>query len=58
LLKALKDSRAKAKKERTQARAVASVNAEKYFKEYQAADIALVNAKREAKANGSFFVEG
>merc|ERR1712032_647368 len=32
-------------------------NAEKYFKEYQAADEALVKAKRDAKAKGNFFVE-
>merc|ERR1719331_2648045 len=48
VLKALADSRAKAKKDR----------AEKYYKEYTAADAALVKAKRDAKAAGSFYVEG
>merc|ERR1711998_682101 len=31
--------------------------AEKYFNEYSAADAALVKARRDAKAAGSFFVE-
>jgi large subunit ribosomal protein L7e len=57
-LKALKDARVKAKTDRKAARAVAKSNAEKYFNEYQAADSALIKAKRDAKANGSFFVEG
>jgi large subunit ribosomal protein L7e len=58
VLKALADSRAKAKKDRTAARKVATDNAEKYYKEYTAADAALVKAKRDAKAAGSFYVEG
>uniref|UniRef100_A0A7S3FY45 60S ribosomal protein L7 n=1 Tax=Strombidium rassoulzadegani TaxID=1082188 RepID=A0A7S3FY45_9SPIT len=58
LLKALKDSRTAAKKTRAEARKVASANAEKYFAEYQKADLDLVKAKRDAKAKGSFFVEG
>lgn len=58
LLKALKESREKAKKDRAAARKTAYANAEKYFKEYQAADDALVAAKRDAKAKGSFYVEG
>ena len=58
LLKALKDSRAAAKKERAAARKVASDNAKRYYEEYTAADAALVKAKRDAKAAGSFFVEG
>jgi large subunit ribosomal protein L7e len=58
LLKALKESREQAKKDRAEARKVAAANAEKYFNEYQAADEALVKAKRDAKATGSFFVEG
>ena len=57
MLKALKDSRAKAKKDRAAARKLASDNAEKYYKEYTAADAALVKAKRDAKAAGSFYVE-
>lgn len=58
LLKALKDAREKAKTDRKAARAVAKSNAEKYFNEYQAADSALIKAKRDAKANGAFYVEG
>jgi len=58
ILKALKDSRAKAKTDRAASRKVAAANAEKYHKEYTAADEALVKAKRDAKAAGSFFVEG
>ena len=46
-----------AKKDRAAARKVAMTNAEKYFKESQEADAALVKAKRDAKAKGSFFVE-
>jgi large subunit ribosomal protein L7e len=57
-LKALKDSRAAAKVTRKAARAAAYANAEKYHNEYQAADSALVKAKRDAKAAGTFFVEG
>ena len=47
-----------AKKDRAEARKVAAANAEKYFKEYTEADSALVKAKRDAKANGSFYVDG
>merc|ERR1711998_758327 len=47
-----------AKTARKAARATASANAEKYFNEYQAADSALIKAKRDAKAAGSFYVEG
>merc|ERR1719424_2633 len=57
-LAALKDSRVKAKATRKAARATAYANAEKYHNEYQAADSALIKAKRDAKAAGSFFVEG
>jgi len=57
-LKALKDQRVKAKTERAAARKVASANAEKYFKEYQTSEEALIKAKRDAKAKGTFFVEG
>lgn len=57
VLKALADSRAKAKKDRAEARKVAAANAEKYHKEYTAADEALIKAKRDAKAKGSFYVE-
>ena len=58
MLKALKESRAKAKTDRAAARKTAASNAEKYYKEYTAADAALVAAKRDAKAKGSFYVEG
>jgi len=58
LLKALKEQRAQAKTDRAAARKVAYANAEKYFNEYQASDNALIKAKRDAKAAGSFFVEG
>ena len=57
VLKALKDSRAAAKKDRAAARKVAAENAEKYHNEYTAADAALIKAKRDAKAKGSFYVE-
>merc|ERR1719183_3486296 len=57
LLKARKDKRVADKKDRAAARKLASDNAEKYHKEYTAADEALIKAKREAKAAGSFYVE-
>jgi hypothetical protein len=38
-------------------RKLAGENAEKYYNEYTAADAALVKAKRDAKAKGSFYVE-
>jgi 60S ribosomal protein uL30 len=57
VLKALKESRAKAKTDRAAARKVAYANAEKYHNEYNAADAARIKAHRDAKAAGSFFVE-
>lgn len=57
VLKALKESREKAKKDRAAARKVAAENAEKYYKEYTAQEAAVVAAKRDAKKNGSFYVE-
>lgn len=57
MLKALKESREQAKKDRAAARKLAAENAEKYFNEYQQADAALIAAKREAKSKGSFYVE-
>jgi len=54
----LKESRDAGKKARLESRKVAYANAEKYHKEYQDSDDALIKAKRDAKANGSFFVEG
>lgn len=58
LLAALKKTRADAKVARAAARKEAEANAQKYFNEYQAADDALIKNKRDAKAAGSFFVEG
>lgn len=57
VLKALKDSRAKAKTERAEARKVAAANAEKYYTEYTKDENDLIANKRDAKKNGSFFVE-
>ena len=57
LLATQKAQRAEAKKARAAANKLAYANAEKYFKEYEAADAALVQAKREAKAKNQFFVE-
>jgi large subunit ribosomal protein L7e len=56
--KARKANMEQAKKDRVAARKVALANAEKYFKEYQAADAKLIKDKRDAKAAGNFFVEG
>merc|ERR1712147_481701 len=58
LLKSRKANMAAAKKARAEARKVATANAEKYFKEYQAADAKLIKDKRDAKTAGNFFVEG
>merc|ERR1712086_272509 len=46
-----------ASKARKAARDLAMKNAEKYFKEYQAADEKLIADKRDAKAKNQFFVE-
>jgi len=51
-------ARAALKKSTAEARKLATANAEKYFKEYQAADAQLIKDKRDAKAKGQFFVEG
>jgi large subunit ribosomal protein L7e len=56
-LKENKDRRDKAKKERADKRKTITANAEKYYKEYQGTQQALVDAKRKAKAEGNFFVE-
>ena len=56
LAQALKDKRSKAKADRVTTRAAAMKSAEKYFNEYQAADLAEIKAKRDAKAAGNFFV--
>eukprot|EP00493_Phyllostaurus_siculus_P026292 UN26637 len=56
-MKAKKTAMAKAKTDRKAARALALSNAEKYQKEYAAADKALADGKRAAKKEGKFFVE-
>lgn len=48
---------AKNKTDRVTSRKAAYASAEKFYNEYQATDAALVKAKRDAKAAGSFFVE-
>merc|ERR1719198_2471229 len=58
LLKARQDRRAAEKTARAKTRKEQYSLAEKYFNEYQAADAALVKARRDAKASSSFFVEG
>jgi len=57
-MKAKKAAMAKAKTDRSAARKLALANAEKYAKEYDAADKAIVDGKRAAKKAGNFFVEG
>ncbi len=57
VLKELKDSRDKSKKERSEKRKVVLANAEKYHKEYTEADKRVIDAKRQAKSVGNFFVE-
>jgi len=57
LLKARQDRRAAEKTARAKTRKEQYNLAEQYFNEYQAADAALVKARRDAKAAGSFFVE-
>jgi len=54
---AVKDRRAADKVARVASRKAAFSSAEKYFHEYTAADQAIVDAKRTAKAEGNFFVE-
>ena len=58
LLKALKDKKDKSKKERAEKRKVYEANAEKYYKEYEQTAQALVDAKRKAKAEGNYYIEG
>ena len=57
LLKARQDRRAAEKTARAKTRKEQYNLAEQYFNEYQAADAALVKARRDAKAAGSFYVE-
>merc|ERR1719174_324677 len=58
LLKARQDGRKAAKEARAKSRKEQGALAEKYFKEYQAADLELIKNKRDAKAKGQFYVEG
>ena len=58
LLAYYKTKREQAKKDRAAARKNANANAEKYAKEYADADKAEIDAKRDAKANGNYFVSG
>lgn len=58
LAQAVKDRRVKAKEDRKVSRAAAKASAEKYFKEYTAADEAVLKNRRDAKKAGNFFVEG
>jgi large subunit ribosomal protein L7e len=55
-LKERKDRRDKDKKERADKRKKILSNAEKYYNEYQSAEKSLVDAKRQAKTAGNFFV--
>merc|ERR1712012_494293 len=57
LLKDLADQRAAAKDARKAARKAAADNATKYAKEYADADKALIDAKRDAKKAGNFYVD-
>lgn len=58
MLAHFKAAREAAKKERAAKRTTAAANATKYAAEYAADDKAVVDAKRQAKAAGNFFVEG
>ena len=57
-MKARKTAMGKAKADRAAARKLALANAEKYAKEYAAAEQAIIDGKRKAKKEGNFFVEG
>lgn len=56
LLKDLKAKRDQEKKDRAEKRKALVANAEKYHNEYQAAAQGLVNAHRQARAAGNFYV--
>jgi len=58
LLKSRTAARAEANKARAASRKAAAASSEKWFKEYQAADLELIKNKRDAKAKGQFYVEG
>lgn len=57
LMKMLADERAANKSARAEARKVAAANATKYAAEYATADKAVIDAKREAKKAGNFYVD-
>jgi len=57
LLKQIVDQRKADKAARAEARKAAAANATKYAKEYADADKAVVDAKREAKKAGNFYVD-
>lgn len=57
LLKARTVERATAKKDRAAARKNAAANAKKYAAEYEKEDRDLIDAKRNAKKEGNFFVD-
>jgi large subunit ribosomal protein L7e len=57
VLKELKERRDKSKKERSEKRKVILANAERYHKEYTDAEKKVIDAKRQAKSVGNFFVE-
>ena len=57
LLEAMSKARADAKAARAAARTAAAASATKYAKEYADADKALIDAKRDAKKAGNFYVE-
>jgi len=58
LLKQRKAAKVQAKSDRKTSRALAAKNAEKYAKEYEAADQTMIDGKRAAKKAGQFYVEG
>ena len=58
LLKQRKAAKVQAKTDRKTSRALATKNAEKYAKEYEAADQKEIDGKRAAKKSGHFYVEG
>ncbi len=51
------DARAAAKTARAEKRKVYLANAEKYEKEYTAEEQRIIKAKRDAKAQGNYYVE-
>ena len=58
LAEARKNDLVQAKKERAEKRKVYAANAEKYATEYKETEKSLIEARRAAKKDGGFFVEG